>query len=278
MKRETISKALNGLDDIFISESAVFSPDSMQGNSERIVRMKKKRIISLALAAALMLLLGIAAYAVFFSMSHRVPDSSETFRIHWEENPNGYIEWSNAKLAVSFPETAESREIEFRPVWLPEKMETLKNGGAWFSRLTAETYAIPGPNFVPEYEDMWPPLLIETYSMSQFNNGGALLLLNYTPDGLIEEHWEGQDVDVLRFHCTQHFDAIPDMNIPERTIEQDIIVMSDSEAGWVVRICGMIGMDQLLEVAKNLEIRETGRVLTYDDFTDHFVMFDGGVG
>lgn len=66
MKRETISKALNGLDDSFISESAVFSPDAMQGSPERIVHMKKKRIVTFALAAALILSLGIVAYAADF--------------------------------------------------------------------------------------------------------------------------------------------------------------------------------------------------------------------
>ena len=39
-----------------------------------------------------------------------------------------------------------------------------------------------------------------------------------------------------------------------------------------------IGMDDLIRVAKNLEIRETGRVLTCDDFENHFCFFDGGVG
>ncbi len=37
-------------------------------------------------------------------------------------------------------------------------------------------------------------------------------------------------------------------------------------------------MDELIRVAKNLEIRETGRVLTCDDFENHFCFFDGGVG
>ena len=61
-------------------------------------------------------------------------------------------------------------------------------------------------------------------------------------------------------------------------MEQDIILMSNPEAGWVVRVCGEAGMDTLLKVAKNLEIRETGRTLSYDDFENHFASMDGGVG
>ena len=122
-------------------------------------------------------------------------------------------------------------------------------------------------------------LLIETYYMSQFSDGGALLLLYYTPEEIIEEHWDELGVDVMRFHCTWHFDARPEIGMDEYTLEQDIILMSNADAGWVVRVCGEIGMDQLVKVARNLEIRETGKVLTCDDFEgNHFAFMDGGVG
>ena len=64
MKRETISLALNRLDERHISDTVVFSPGAMQDSTERIVFMKKKRMITFALAAALMLALGITAYAI----------------------------------------------------------------------------------------------------------------------------------------------------------------------------------------------------------------------
>ena len=61
MKRETITQALGGLDDRFVSEAAVYAPGTMQEGPERIVRMKKKRFLSIVLAAALILALGITA-------------------------------------------------------------------------------------------------------------------------------------------------------------------------------------------------------------------------
>ncbi len=64
MKRETISLALNRLDERHITDTVVFSPGALQGSPERIVSMKKKRIITFAIAAALMLALGITAYAI----------------------------------------------------------------------------------------------------------------------------------------------------------------------------------------------------------------------
>ena len=61
MKRETITQMLNGIDEQYISEAAI--PDFEQEGPERIVPMKKKRIITLALAAALLIALGVTAYA-----------------------------------------------------------------------------------------------------------------------------------------------------------------------------------------------------------------------
>lgn len=271
----TLLRAMNGIyeEDVVMAGNSYF-------DEKQVKHLKTKRIISFALAAALILSLGIAAYAAFSSMTHRVPKKSEKFRISWEEGPTGYVEWSDAKLAVTFPEKAESKEIEFRPSYLPDEMASLKDG-SWRSRLTAEKLAFSGSpqTKIPAYQDMMQPLLIETYYMSQFTGGGALLLLYYQPEEIIEEHWGEQDVDVMRFHCTEHFDARPEIGMDEYTLEQDIILMSNADAGWVVRVCGEIGMDQLVKVAKNLEIRETGKVLTCDDFEgNHFAFMDGGVG
>ena len=271
----TLLRAMNGIheEDVVMAGNSYF-------DEKQVKHFKTKRIISFALAAALILSLGIAAYAAFSSMTHRVPKKSETFRISWEEGPTGYVEWSDAKLAVTFPETAESKEIEFRPSYLPDEMSSLQNG-SWRSRLTAEKLALSGSpqSKIPAYQDMMQPLLIETYYMSQFSDGGALLLLYYTPEEIIEEHWDELSVDVMRFHCTEHFDARPEIGMDEYTLEQDIILLSNADAGWVVRVCGEIGMDELVKVARSLEIRETGKVLTCDDFEgNHFAFMDGGVG
>ena len=63
MKRESITLMLNGLADEYISEAAAFCPASIQESPERIVHMNKKRIITFALAAALILALGVTALA-----------------------------------------------------------------------------------------------------------------------------------------------------------------------------------------------------------------------
>lgn len=63
MKRETISQALNGIDERYIDEAAVFRPAALQNSPERSAGVKIKRIMTIALAAALILALGTAAYA-----------------------------------------------------------------------------------------------------------------------------------------------------------------------------------------------------------------------
>ena len=63
MKRELLSKAFGNIGETYIMEA--FRPVSEDGasSSNRTAHMKKKRIIILALAVALMLALGIAGYA-----------------------------------------------------------------------------------------------------------------------------------------------------------------------------------------------------------------------
>lgn len=278
MNREKAFQALSGLDDSYIEESLRYAPEEAGSSPGRITHMKK-RIVTLALAAALLLALGVTAYAAF-TMTHRIPDPEETFRITWKDSSDQALEWSDAKLVISFPDTAESREIEFRPGWLPEEMSSLDRE-RWRGRLTAERLCPNGgggQNSVPAYKDMINPLLINVYSASMFNNGGAMLLLYYTPEEITEEHWDDMNVDVMRFHSSQHRDGVPEQGIPDRTLVQDQLILFNPEAGWVIRLCGEIGMDQMIEVAKNLEIRETGKVLTYDDFENHYLFIDGGVG
>ena len=281
MNREKLFDALADVDEAYIAEALRYSPEAASGSSERIVHLNKKRMISFALAAALILALGVAAYAVFSTYSTRVPEPEETFRINWAENASGYIEWTDAKLAVTFPETAQSREIEFRPGYLPVELppelaasipSSALNADTWFQRFSLESLADRFPDMTASNQ----PLLIESYSMSMFNDGGALLLLYYTPGEIIEEHWDEQNVDVMRFHCTMTLEA--NAYAPERTLEQDILLMSNPEAGWIVCLNGEIGMDELVKVARSLEIFETGTALTYDDFENHYAFMDGGVG
>ena len=92
MKRETITLMLNSIDDNYISEAAVFGLDSIQVPPERIIHMKK-RIITLALAAALMLALGITAYALWSIHATRQQELKADLKIE-ENNVSSYMEYT----------------------------------------------------------------------------------------------------------------------------------------------------------------------------------------
>ena len=240
--------------------------------------MKTRPLLKFALIAVLVLALGAAGYLLFSPIRYRTPAPEESFRISWEDGPQGYLEWTDAKLVLTFPDTPESREISFRPGWLPEEMASLQTG-EWTSRMTAELLCLPSrPEYVPAYEDMSLPLLIDAYSMSQFNGDGAMLLLLFTPGEIREEHWDEFDADVLLFPATVHADAQPEIGMPEYSVTENYIVMANPQSGWILRVCGELDMETLVRVAKNLEIRETGRILRAGDFANPYTFIDGAVG
>lgn len=93
MKRELISQALNMLDDRHIGDTASFDPGSIQAPPERIVQMNKKRMISLVLAAALILALGVAAYAAWSIHAARQQELKEDLLIV-ENEADSYVEYT----------------------------------------------------------------------------------------------------------------------------------------------------------------------------------------
>lgn len=161
MKRETISLALNSLDDRHITDTAVFSPERVQRSPERIVYMKRKRIVTFALAAALMLVLGISAFAIWgiprFTGTHPMPKTAE------------YTSLS------ALPEI--EKDVGY-PVTVPERFS---NGYA-FSRLRVDGEAVFGESYevLKEYysvhvtytRDGEPDLSLSLSPVSEFESSG----------------------------------------------------------------------------------------------------------
>ena len=116
MKRDTITFMLNVIDDAYISETAVFCPASIQERPERIVHMNKKRIITFALAAALMLTLGITAYAVWSIHVTRQQELKADLQIE-ENNVSSYMEYDvpdeqeNGLVLLSSVNDGESQRV-----------------------------------------------------------------------------------------------------------------------------------------------------------------------
>ena len=92
MKRELLSKAFGEIDESFVTEAYRPVSDDAPGSSERIIHMKKKRIITFSLAAALMLALGITAYAVWSIHTARQQELKADLKIE-ENNVSSYTEY-----------------------------------------------------------------------------------------------------------------------------------------------------------------------------------------
>ena len=92
MKRELLSKAFGDMDDSFVLDAYRPVPEGALNPSERIAHMNRKRIITFALAAALMLALGITAYAVWNIHAARQQELKADLMID-ENNVNSYVEY-----------------------------------------------------------------------------------------------------------------------------------------------------------------------------------------
>lgn len=103
MKRETISQALNGIDERYIDEAAVFRPAARQNSPERSAGVKIKRIMTIALAAALILALGAAAYASdIFGLKTMAIDLEQQANIIPDSSPSMFTD-----ISVSQPQAVE---------------------------------------------------------------------------------------------------------------------------------------------------------------------------
>lgn len=103
MNRELLSKALCEIDESFIAEAYRPVPEAASGSPERIVHMKKKRIITFALVAALILALGTVAYAIGVSI-HRQRQEELREQLQIDENQvTDYVEYPVAEEPEKAP-------------------------------------------------------------------------------------------------------------------------------------------------------------------------------
>ncbi|MBQ3374080.1 MAG: hypothetical protein IJI45_01575 [Anaerolineaceae bacterium] len=102
MKRELLLKAFGDIDENYIAEAYRAIPEDASGTSERIVHMNKKRFLTFALAAALILALGITAYGgrVLFGWGGNMEIRSEQTSSGIENTV--YVHTENMTQPVSF--------------------------------------------------------------------------------------------------------------------------------------------------------------------------------
>ena len=120
MRREQLSRVFGALEDRQIAEAYRFDPARCEHAPERIVPMKKKRILAFALAAALLLSLSVVAYAAYDRVSG--PKAAERVALEQLEV------WQEMGLL--------SEEIRFdSPATYVEERQARQGSDYWYGRL-----------------------------------------------------------------------------------------------------------------------------------------------
>ena len=152
MTREQVWDIIGDIDDRFIAEAAHYDPQKCSRSPERIGVMSKKRIITFALAAALILALGVTAYAIGMGIHRqRQAEMRENFGMEGsnapayqeytvpEENTSGVTLLStinnggNQRIIVNVsPITRDDLALTQHPV-----MFSLDGGQTWEQAMTA---------------------------------------------------------------------------------------------------------------------------------------------
>lgn len=152
MTREQVWDIIGDIDDRFIAEAAHYDPQKCSRSPERIGVMSKKRIITFALAAALILALGVTAYAIGMGIHRqRQAEMRENFGMGGsdapayqeytvpEENTSGVTLLStinnggNQRIIVNVsPITRDDLALTQHPV-----MFSLDRGQTWEQAMTA---------------------------------------------------------------------------------------------------------------------------------------------
>ena len=276
MKRETAFQLLSDIDDDFIAEAVNYAPD----DTAKSLYMKKKRLLSFALAAALILALGAAAYAMgLFSFTHRSKAPRETYSIHWD-NPEGRIDFDDFNYVFKFSGPDECRGVQFKEGWLPfapnENVNSwCKTEDGWRTRLVSEC--------APEVDSTslnYQPYRVELFYVPQYKDDGALVLNFQVPEEITEEQWG--EHQVLKFHAVQHLNAVDDdeldIHIPARDNHYYFVILFHPEKGYIAVVSGTSDMETVEHVAKELSFRQTDEVIRKDDSKDNFTFIDVSQG
>lgn len=223
MRREHLSRVFCNLDERQIAEAYQFDPDLCGRSPERIVHMKKKRIITFALAAALILALGTAAYAILGVRSvgtHEMPETGEYTSLS---------ELTQVEKTVGYPVTA------------PERF----SNGYSFSLLTVRGEAVYDENNVVEkkfygvhtdytkpgspdlYLDLNPVLVADQPAPTELRTiDGVSVRLSLDHYKLVPEDYQATEEDLAReadghFYVSYGSESVMEFDMASASFEID---------------------------------------------------------
>ena len=127
MKREQLSSIICNIDEQLIAESHQYDPDLCSHSPERTVHLNKKRIITFALAAVLIVALGATAYAGYASVA--TPQAAEKVAREQVEV------WKEMGLL--------SQDVTFEgPADAIVEIEEYEGGDYWYGRFFPHSYDV----------------------------------------------------------------------------------------------------------------------------------------
>ncbi len=246
-------EAMNGIGEETLHRTWQFleiREERRQVRSRRIWR-------TLLIAAVLTSLLSVTAYAVSqFTMRGRPVQSGETFS--WTYNDQT-LEWP-CKYVFEFEGPTECPEIEFRAAWAPSEdywgWICPEQDGGWASLYEAKEI------YNEEVGVYMPACVIDILYAPQFVDGGAMILMDFTPGEIVEEEWEG-GVRVLKFSALSGH-AID----REQTVfpTGNFVILFHPEQGWILGVRGYDSMEHIEGIARGIEVRQLETMARQADY------------
>ena len=236
-------------------------------------RRAGRRVLTLALAAALVLALAVGALAVtgVFRMSIREAAPEESFAgpsVTQENGETHTYTWDGAKLVFNFDGPEECSRVRFKPGYLPydeSSYFSYKDADGWYSRLSCEGRAGGSEQ----------PCLIEVRYAPMFLNGGNLLLLYADNVTEIEEgEWNGCRVTKFQTEWENH-----NFLEGEYIVDCSYYILYQPEQGYIITVSSMQdNLDELEQIAQSLEIEQTDEIVSAADYQGHNEFLDSGIG
>ncbi|MBQ6928199.1 MAG: hypothetical protein IJQ36_07810 [Oscillospiraceae bacterium] len=231
-------------------------------------RTGKKTLRTLLLAAVLAALMGTVAYAAsgwFMGLKkteepvtghYRAVDADGNLKTDYK------LTYPDAGMVLSFEGPAErTNQPEFRCFYLPEPEGSIfgfTDEEGWTTYLTDDGEGASIPFIV---------------SAGNVRAGNHRRIINGAVTTVREELWDDWQVTELTSdytHCTQRWNY-------ERA---NYVLLFNSEKGWLIMVSGTAGLDTLEHIARELEIRDSGRPAFSgeDDAVETIGILDPGRG
>ncbi len=296
-----------------IHEEDVVMAGKIYINEQKTKHFKPNRIITIALAAALILALGATAYAVYRgSMNTRIPEEGTTdYHLLYSADPDSpemlHVDFDRTKFAMSFDVPEDGRFPVFRASYLPGDEEGWHNSSFYEMLDKAKYFGLPWemrqlrPDQVQVIPDETPEVLLAKAKMDSDTakswytdyfyrgSGGDMAWINlyggYKLHGkeLILGAFAPEDteVEVAREDSLGDCQLIEvQMNYPDGAVHRHLFLFQPEEY-WLLQVSGagdIFDFTALEKMAEGIDIFETQlEAKSYDDKID-FIHADLAAG